>query len=203
MIKTWFVKFWKELLDTEKSVTFLPLHFNKETNQWENLWKICQTVKHNFQQIPQKRSLPFSRPHQNQVNQINDKWTQSNFTSIEYTTISFPLLKQASTRRQIVTLTVMIRLQKQFDMRYELLTLLAPRLPPLNFKMADYDQKRTHHWKGGGAAVLFPSPGYSNTDNFPHSNPIHIDVQSLRKVFSHNQNQYAILERSKIIILKF
>ena len=131
-----------------------------------------------------------------------DKWTQNNFTSIEYTTISFPLLKQASTRRQILTLTVMIRLQKQFDTRYERLALLAPRLPPLNFIMADYDQKRTHHWKGGGAAVLFPSPGYSNTDNFPHSNPIHIGVQSLRKVFS-NQNQYAILERSKIIILKF
>lgn len=180
MIKTWFVKFWKELLDTEKSVTFLPLHFSKETDQWENLGKICQTMKHNFRHIPQNLSLPFSRPHQNQVNQINDKWTQNNFTSIEYTTISFPLLKQASTRRQIVTLTVMIRLQKQFDMRYERLTLLAPRLPPLNFKMADYDQKRTHHWKGGGAAVLFPSPGYSNTDNFPHRNPIHIDIQSLR-----------------------
>lgn len=180
MIKTWFVKFWKELLDTEKSVTFLPLHFSKETDQWENLGKICQTVKHNFRHIPQNLSLPFSRPHQNQLNQINDKWTQNNFTSIEYTTISFPLLKQASTRRQIVTLTVMIRLQKQFDMRYERLALLAPRLPPLNFKMMDYDQKRTHHWKGGGAAVLFPSPGYSNTDNLLHSKPIHMDIQSLR-----------------------
>ena len=49
----------------------------------------------------------------------------------------------------------MIRLQKQFDMRYERLALLAPRLPPLNFKMADYDQKKEHIIEKGEAPLFF------------------------------------------------